>query len=147
MMDADWSHQPKYLPDLFRFIDHYDVVIGSRYIKEGMTVGWEWWRKWLSKCGNFYCRAVTGLPINDCTGGFNIVKADSLRQVDLAKIDLSGYAFIMELKYGLYRAGATFFEFPIVFINRRGGESKLSNHIIGEGLLAPWKMVWRQWKR
>jgi dolichol-phosphate mannosyltransferase len=147
MMDADFSHQPKYLPEMMKFIDRYDVVIGSRYIRGGTTEGWEWWRKILSKFGNLYCRLITGLPINDCTGGFNIIKVSALKEVNLDHIDMSGYAFIMELKYTLFRSGATFYEFPIVFSNRRGGESKLSNHIIGEGVLAPWKMVWRHLKK
>jgi dolichol-phosphate mannosyltransferase len=143
MMDADFSHDPKYIPLMLSVRDQFDCVIGSRYCRGGSTVGWEWWRQVLSKFGNLYCKAVTGLPINDCTGGFNLIRASFLQKLDFSKIDNSGYAFIMELKYSLFKVGARFTEIPIVFSNRRGGESKLSNHIIGEGILAPWKMIWR----
>lgn len=141
MMDADLSHQPKHLPEMFAKSNLAGVVVGSRYTKGGKTVGWELWRKVLSFFGNLYCRTITRLPIHDCTGGFNVISADLLRKIDFSKMDMSGYAFIMELKYLLYKAGATFFEVPITFVNRVGGESKMSSHIINEGILAPWKMI------
>lgn len=140
MMDADMSHDPKYLIQMIKESDKYDVVVGSRYVVGGKTVGWELWRRVLSFCGNLYCRIITGLPIKDCTGGFNIISADYLKKIDFSKMDMSGYAFIMELKYLLYKTGANFFEVPITFVNRVGGESKISSHIISEGILAPWKI-------
>lgn len=140
MMDADMSHDPKYLTQMIKESDKYNVVVGSRYVEEGKTVGWELWRRVLSFFGNLYCRTITGLPIKDCTGGFNVISADSLRKIDFSKMDMSGYAFIMEIKYLLYKSGATFFEVPITFVNRVGGESKISSHIISEGILAPWKI-------
>jgi dolichol-phosphate mannosyltransferase len=140
MMDADMSHDPKYLTQMIKESDKYNVVVGSRYIDGGKTVGWELWRRVLSFFGNLYCRLITGLPIKDCTGGFNVISADSLRKIDFSKMDMSGYAFIMEIKYLLYKSGATFFEVPITFVNRVGGESKISSHIISEGILAPWKI-------
>lgn len=143
MMDADLSHQPKYLPEMLERSRDFSVVIGSRYVTGGQTVGWETWRKVLSYFGNFYCRTITGLPIKDCTSGFNVISSDLLRRIDFSKIDMSGYAFIMELKYNLYLVGGKFFEVPIVFVNRVGGESKMSSHIINEGILAPWKMRWK----
>lgn len=141
MMDADLSHQPKYLPEMLSKRNAYDVVTGSRYIKGGATQGWELWRRVLSFLGNFYCRNITGIPVMDCTAGFNVINADLMRKIDFSKMDMSGYAFIMELKYLLYKAGGSFFEVPIVFNNRIGGESKMSGHIISEGILAPWKMI------
>jgi|GEM_PF-476894 len=144
MMDADFSHSPKYLPEMFSQARLYDVVIGSRYTKGGLTEGWERWRKVLSFGGNLYCRTITRMPMKDCTGGFNIIHASLLRKIDLSHIDMSGYAFIMELKYALYKAGASFKEVPIVFKNRTGGESKITNHIISEGVLAPWKMIFKR---
>ncbi len=140
MMDADMSHDPKYLTQMIKESDKYNVVVGSRYVEEGKTVGWELWRRVLSFFGNLYCRTITGLPIKDCTGGFNVISADSLRKIDFSKMDMSGYAFIMEIKYLLYKSGASFFEVPIIFVNRVGGESKISSHIISEGILAPWKI-------
>lgn len=140
MMDADLSHDPKYLQQMFEKSKKYSVVVGSRYINGGETVGWEFWRRSLSYLGNFYCRNITSLPIYDCTGGFNLIKSDLLRKIDFNNIGMSGYAFIMELKYLLYRAGGEFFEIPITFVNRVGGESKISGHIISEGIIAPWKI-------
>ena len=141
MMDADLSHQPKFLPEMLEKSREFSVVIGSRYVLGGGTVGWELWRRALSYFGNFYCRTITRMPINDCTTGFNVINADLLRKIDLSRVDMSGYAFIMELKYNLYLAGARFYEVPIIFMNRVGGESKMSSHIINEGILAPWKMI------
>ncbi len=143
MMDADLSHQPKYLPEMLDKSKIFTVVTGSRYVKGGETVGWEMWRKILSFFGNLYCRVITGMPIYDCTAGFNVINSDLLRKVDFSKMDMSGYAFIMELKYNLYLVGAKFYEVPITFVNRIGGESKMSSHIINEGIIAPWKMRWK----
>ena len=84
------------------------------------------------------------MPIKDCTAGFNVINADLLRKVDFSKIGMSGYAFIMELKYNLFLAGAKFCEVPIVFVNRVGGESKMSGHIVNEGIFAPLKMAWKK---
>ena len=141
MMDADWSHHPKYLKAIFEKKGSYDVVMGSRYTEGGGTEGWELWRRVLSFGGNLYCRLITKMPVKDCTGGFNLIHTNILRKIDLSNIDMSGYAFIMELKYHLHKAGASFHEVPIIFKNRTGGESKINNHIISEGVLAPWKMI------
>lgn len=143
MMDADLSHDPAYLPDMFAIADRYDVVVGSRYTRGGNTEGWEMWRRVLSRYGNLYARVVTRLPVHDCTGGYNLMRASSLRSINRS-FDASGYAFIMELKYRLYRAGARFAEVPIIFKNRTDGESKISGGIIKEGIIAPWEMVLRR---
>lgn len=143
-MDADFSHDPVYLPKLLEKRGEYDLVVGSRNVVGGGTAGWELWRKLLSRGGNIYARTVTGLPVSDSTGGFNAISAEYLRKIDLDKIDSSGYAFQIELKYLLYKAGARITEFPIIFKNRAGGESKLSSHIIREGILAPWKLIMRK---
>ncbi|MBI2482129.1 MAG: polyprenol monophosphomannose synthase [Candidatus Vogelbacteria bacterium] len=140
MMDADGSHGPQYLPAMLAKLNQAEVIVGSRYCVGGGTLGWELWRRALSFCGNIYCRMITGIPITDCTGGFNVISTRFLRQVNLAVMDMSGYAFIMELKYLLYKTGARFVEVPIIFRNRIGGESKLSGHIISEGIIAPLKM-------
>lgn len=140
MLDADFSHNPKYLLEMFEKSKKYSVVIGSRYTIGGGTQGWELWRRILSYFGNFYCRIITGIPIKDCTGGFNVIHADLLRKVDFSKMDMSGYAFIMQLKYQLYKVGGTFYEVPIIFQNRALGETKISGHIISEGIIAPWKI-------
>lgn len=138
MMDADLSHDPTRLPAMFEKFGPYDVVIGSRYVPGGRTEGWELWRRILSRWGNFYARTITGLPIRDCTAGFNVISARHLRDLNFSGAAMSGYAFIMELKYSLFKAGARFAEVPIVFRNRQEGESKISGHIMREGVLAPW---------
>ncbi|OHB17051.1 MAG: hypothetical protein A2749_02415 [Parcubacteria group bacterium RIFCSPHIGHO2_01_FULL_45_26] len=140
MMDADFSHNPSALPAMLEKAKYHDVVVGSRYVRGGATEGWEFWRRILSWGGNLYARTITGLPVHDCTGGFNVINVKKLRQIDFDRMDASGYAFILELKFMLAKAGATFVEVPILFRNRTGGESKMSSHIIREGILAPWKM-------
>ncbi|MFH1401651.1 MAG: glycosyltransferase [Parcubacteria group bacterium] len=144
MMDADFSHNPKYLPEILKTADNFDVVIGSRYINGGKTEGWELWRRILSRGANFYCQLVTHLPIFDYTSGFNVINTNFLRKIDFSKINISGYAFLIELKYLLWKEGASLKEVPIVLKNRFGGESKFSGHIINEGILAPWKMIFKK---
>lgn len=140
MMDADFSHDPVYLPTLLDQAKNFDLVIGSRYIKGGNTVGWEMWRNFLSRFGNLYSKYILRIPVSDYTGGFNLIKTDLLKQIDLSSIDMSGYAFQIELKYLLWKAGARVTEVPIIFKNRILGESKICGHIISEGIIAPWKI-------
>ncbi|HEY4503871.1 MAG TPA: polyprenol monophosphomannose synthase [Candidatus Paceibacterota bacterium] len=144
MMDADFSHDPRSIPEMIRQSDNFTFVVGSRYIKGGGIVGWEIWRRALSLFGNIYCRIIIRIPIKDCTGGFNMINTNLLRRLDFEAMDSSGYAFQVELKYMLYKVGGNFKEIPIIFKNRTEGESKISSHIIREGILAPWKMVWRR---
>lgn len=144
IMDADLSHNPSFLPEMFKKKKEFGVIIGSRYVANGKIVGWKLWRQILSYLGNFYCRIITNMPIYDCTGGFNIISANFLKKIDFSKIDASGYAFEVELKYLLYKAGATFFEVPITFADRIHGKSKISLNIILEGVIAPWKMIFKK---
>ena len=130
MMDADMSHHPLFLVEMERLYEAHSVVIGSRYVAGGSTVGWEVWRKALSYFGNIYARTITGIPVNDLTAGFYLFDANLLLRVDLEKISTSGYAFQIELKNLFWKAGAKFKESPIVFENRVGGESKISNHFL-----------------
>ncbi len=141
MMDADFSHDPLYLPELIRAGKEADVVVGSRYVPGGSVFGWERWRKFLSLGGNFYSRLVTRLPVVDCTGGFNLIRASILKKIIQHPLDASGYAFQIELKFRLWKIGASFIELPILFRNRINGESKISNHIIKEGIFIPWKLL------
>jgi dolichol-phosphate mannosyltransferase len=141
MMDADLSLQPKYLPEMIKASEHYSVVTGSRYIKGSQIIGWKFRRRMLSKFANLYCKMIIRLPLNDYTCGFNVIDAKLIRTLDFSKFQNSGYAFILELKYRLYKAGATFHEIPIVFVERVEGESKISNKIIKEGIKAPWKLL------
>ena len=148
-MDADGSHDPEYLPIFLEKISQYDIVIGSRYVKGGGTESWEPWRRNLSRFGNLYARTLTGLPLNDLTAGFMCLRREFLKKLDLSKISSTGYSFLIELKYYLVVAHrAKFFEVPIIFRSRFGGESKISNQIIGEGVKTPLKFFWRRlWSR
>lgn len=136
-MDADFSHDPADVPKLFKLRDQTDLVVGTRYTKGGKVVGWEIWRHVLSRLASFYCRMILKIPISDYTGGFNCYSTRLLRQLDFAKISASGYAFQIEMKYRFFKHGAVIMELPIVFRNRREGESKISSHIIREGIVAP----------
>jgi dolichol-phosphate mannosyltransferase len=139
-MDADFSHDPAHLPALIEAGKSHDLVIGSRYTKGGGVAEWEPWRRALSLGGNLYTRAVTGMPVSDATSGFQLVHTQALRGLNLANVSASGYAFQIELKFRLWSNGATLAEVPIVFQARRGGESKLTSHIVREGVLTPWRL-------
>jgi dolichol-phosphate mannosyltransferase len=139
-MDADFSHDPADLPRLIQSGESHDLVIGSRYCAGGDTDGWESWRRALSSGGNTYSRVITGMPIHDVTSGFQLVRTDVLRKLDLNSIGASGYAFQIELKHNLWRAGVRWTEVPIVFHARRGGESKLTGHVVREGIRTPWRL-------
>lgn len=140
MIDADFSEHPLYIPKLLEHMKDADVAIGSRYVSGSRIVGWSIWRLILSRWASFYARTITGLPLNDITIGFMAIKTDLLKKIDLDAITSSGYAFIMELKASFNSAGARFIEMPFTFSERVGGESKLSGHIIREGVVAPWKI-------
>lgn len=144
MMDADFSHDPKYLPEAFAASEHADVVIGSKYVPGGGTVGWELWRRWLSQFANLYCRVITGMPVNDCTSGFVLMRASFMRKACLENVNAKGHAFMMELKHRLWKRGARIVEIPILLEDRQHGTSKMSRGVIIESILAPWKMRFRR---
>lgn len=137
-MDADLSHDPAHIAAMLDRLRTCDAVIGSRYINGGTVDGWSFRRRLLSRAGNAYVRAVTRMPFRDCSSGFNLVRAEALHSVNPGSLRFSGYAFLMELKYRLWRAGAKIEEVPIRFHERMHGESKISGRIIREGLCAPW---------
>jgi dolichol-phosphate mannosyltransferase len=137
-MDADWSHPPKFLLPMYQAGQTADFVVGSRYVKGGGSVNWSFSRKLISRCGSFYSRIILGVPINDFTGGFNGWHAKVLKAVDLETIASDGYSFQIELKYRAAKLGFKFLEFPLVFEERREGQSKMSSDIVREA-------VWRVW--
>jgi dolichol-phosphate mannosyltransferase len=144
-MDADGSHSVEYLSDILSVKDTCELIIGSRYIRGGGIENWEKWRFLLSKWGNLYARTITGLSIKDLTTGYMCFSADLLRKIDFGHLWASGYAFIVELKfYAVRTLGCSFKEIPIIFKARRGGESKISSHIVREGLLVPWKLRFKK---
>lgn len=140
-MDADGSHQPKYLKDFLKQAANYDLVIGSRYMTGGGIENWEFWRRMLSRFGNLYSKKLTGIKINDTTSGFMCVRKSLLEKIKFEEIDCTGYAYLIEFKfYCVSRLGAKFKEIPIIFKERGRGESKISNRIIMEGIKAPAKI-------
>ena len=146
-MDADGSHQPKYLKDFLANIDNYDLIIGSRYIRGGGVFKWELWRKILSRGGNFYAKFLAGLKINDVTSGFMCIKRELLGQADFKQIKAFGYAFLIELKFYLTKMlGAKVKEIPIIFYDRKEGVTKFSSQIFFEALIVPWRLFAKRFK-
>jgi dolichol-phosphate mannosyltransferase len=142
-MDADLSHDPKYLPEVLAASERYDIAIGSRYVRGISVVNWPLKRLILSTMGNNYVRAITGIPTRDCTGGFRAWRRKALLALPLDRIISDGYSFQVETLYEALRAGCTVGEVPIVFVERREGESKLSRGVLLESLLMPWRLRMR----
>jgi dolichol-phosphate mannosyltransferase len=135
-MDADFSHNPHYLPAIIKASETHDLVIGSRYTKGGKTAGWPMHRKILSTLGNAYIRLITGMPFQDCTSGFMAINTNLIRAVS-HKPQSSGFAFLTELKGSLWHQNLRWKEIPIVFTERRTGISKINSRIIFEGIMIP----------
>lgn len=143
-MDADFSHSPAYIPAFLDKIREYDVVIGSRYIANGkVDERWSAWRRFLSWGGNVYARLITGLRINDVTGGYRCFRRDTLMALDLDRIRSEGYAFQIEVAYACQRRGLRLVELPIYFEDRSMGLSKMSWRIVLEATWRVWQMRWR----
>ena len=138
-MDADWSHDPRYLPDFLAASEEADVVIGSRYMNGTVSVvNWPIRRLILSTGASAYVRLATGLPLSDCTGGFKCFRRSALEAIDLDSVKSDGYAFQVELNYKMWKKGLRIQEIPIIFIDRTSGQSKMSPRIMREA-------VWRVW--
>ena len=143
-MDVDFSHDPAVLPELLRVVEAgADAVIGSRYVPGGATVDWPLHRRLLSRWGNRYTSLVLRLQVRDCTSGFRAYQADALRTIDPASTTAEGYAFLTELVRRLVRRGARVMETPIVFADRRYGESKMSGRIVVESMLLVTRWAFR----
>jgi dolichol-phosphate mannosyltransferase len=143
-MDADLSHDPKYLPAMFAEIRRgADLVIGSRYEPGGGVENWPVRRMMLSAFANRYIRTVTGLRVHDCTAGFRCWRRGALAQLHLDAISSEGYAFLTEVIFQAAAAGARITEVPIIFVERRQGASKLSGSVLLESLQTPWRLAWR----
>ena len=139
-IDADFSHNPQYIPAMLEQIQTYDVVIGSRNIPGGSVEGWTSLRNVISKGGSLYSRLVLGCPIHDLTGGFNMWRKGTLEKINLSTIISQGYSFQIEMKYKAYRAGCSIMEIPILFTDRKKGKSKMSKRIFFEALINIWKI-------
>ena len=140
-MDADLSHQPKYLEAFFRELrDGADVVVGSRNIPGGAVEGWGLGRQVLSKGGSLYSRVILGVPVRDLTTGFKAFKRHVLEKIDLETVHSNGYSFQIEMTYRALRRGFRIVEVPIVFIDRTLGRSKMNGKIFAEAVGIVWKL-------
>ena len=133
-MDADFSHDPRYLPDFLQKIENADLVIGSRYVEGGDTPNWSLLRRFISGGGNIFARFMLGIPVHDCTAGYRCYRRQVLESIELDTIESQGYAFQVELVYRVYKHGFKIVETPIIFMDRRVGKSKMSRTIFLEGL-------------
>jgi len=138
-MDADFSHSPDSLGEFLRELETADLVLGSRYLHGVTVVNWPLSRLILSYGANVYSRFVTGVPVKDLTGGFKCFRRTVLEAVDLERVRSDGYGFQIEMNFKAWRKGFRIREIPILFVDRRVGESKMSRRIVWE---AAW-MVWR----
>jgi dolichol-phosphate mannosyltransferase len=141
-MDADFSHDPAYLPSLLDALQHADFVLGSRYVPGGGTRNWSSVRRFISRAGNLVANVGLGVRTRDATGGFRAFRPCALSALDFERLKLRGYGFQIEVVYQLERAGARIVEVPIVFVERVTGESKMSKAIVLEAML---HIVHRRW--
>jgi dolichol-phosphate mannosyltransferase len=137
-MDSDFSHDPAYLPRLLEAGQRADLAIGSRYIDGGGVSDWSALRRAISRGGSAYARLVLGLPVRDLTGGFKCFRREVLEAIDLDTIQSRGYAFQVEMTYRTIQLGFSVVEVPIVFRERRAGDSKMGGAIVAE---AVWRVL------
>jgi dolichol-phosphate mannosyltransferase len=143
-MDADLSHDPVYLPALAAAAADHDVVIGSRYLQGVSVVNWPLHRIFLSTFANRYIRFVTRLEPADCTSGFRCWRRDALARIPLDRVASAGYAFLVEMLYRAAQNGSRIGEVPIIFVERRQGQSKVSRAVLMESLITPWRLRLRR---
>ncbi len=137
-MDADFSHNPKYLLDMIALKDDADVIIGSRYIKGISVLNWPLRRILLSYFANQYAKFITGVQVEDLTAGFKFISKEALSRVNLSKVKSNGYGFQIEMNYAFASTGSSIKETPILFMDREHGVSKMNKEIILEALIGVW---------
>jgi dolichol-phosphate mannosyltransferase len=143
-LDADWSHDPRYAPDLVNAIRNADVAIGSRYCAGGGIEGWPLHRRLLSRWVNGLSRILLRLPAGDTSGAFRAYRVAMLRQIPIDDIQSNGYSYLEEILWHLHRAGATFVEVPITFHQRRAGESKITLSEAGAKMATLLRLAFRR---
>lgn len=142
-MDADLSHNPEDIPLFLEQIEHYDLVIGSRYLTGMNVANWPLSRLLLSLFANWYTRIITGMPFKDCTSGFKCFRRHVLESIGIDHIHSDGYSFQIELHYLAWKKGFRIKEMPIIFIDRESGSSKMSRKVMKEAALMVWKLRFR----
>jgi dolichol-phosphate mannosyltransferase len=140
-MDADFSHDPKEIPNFLTAIHEADLVLGSRYTNGIRVINWPLKRLMLSKGASLYVRIITGLPVMDPTGGFKCFRRRVLESLELDKVKSNGYAFQIEMTFKVWMKGFRVAEIPIIFTDRFAGKSKMSGHIIREALWMVWMLA------
>ncbi|WP_027727477.1 polyprenol monophosphomannose synthase [Treponema sp. C6A8] len=139
-IDADFSHKPEYLPELYKNIQEYDIVVGSRNVRGGGIENRSFIRNFLTAGGSLYSRLVLGVPVKDFTGGYNMYRKSALEKIGLDNIKGLGYAFQIEMKTRAYKSGCKIKEIPIIFPDRVKGVSKIEKGIFFEALKIVWKI-------
>ncbi len=139
-MDADFSHNPKYLKAFIKAAESCDLVLGSRYITGGGVTNWNLMRRIISRGGSLYSRIILGLPFMDLTGGFKCFRREVLEKINLDDVRSNGYSFQIELTYRAFLKNFRIKEVPIVFEERAAGKSKMSRKIFAEAILMVWKL-------
>jgi dolichol-phosphate mannosyltransferase len=139
-MDADFSHDPSYIPHFLEKIKECDVVLGSRYVQGVNVINWPMSRLLLSYFANFYTRIITGLPVKDATGGFKCYRRSALQAIDLDNVKSDGYSFQIEMTFKCWKKGFRISEMPIIFYERQRGHSKMSKKIVREAVVMVWRL-------
>jgi dolichol-phosphate mannosyltransferase len=140
-MDADFSHDPARLPALLAAAERADVVIGSRYVAGGGVVNWKKRRRLLSRFANAYVRAITHVAARDCTSGYRCWRREALESLPLDAFVSDGYSFLVEMLFTAARQGRRIVEVPITYVERREGQSKMSQAVILESAIMPWRLI------
>ena len=142
-MDADYSHDPREIPNFLKAMNEADLVIGSRYIKGVNVVNWPLSRLLLSYFANLYTRIITGLPVCDATAGYKCFRRDVLQAINLEEIRAGGYSFQIEMNFKAWKKGFRIKEIPIIFIDRALGRSKMSKKIVREAIWMVWMLKFK----
>lgn len=143
-MDADFSHNPRYIPDMIALSRHKHVVIGSRYVPGGGSRNCTWKRIWLSRIANFVARSLLGLQAKDATAGFRLYRREVLVSIPLDQIFSSGYSFLVEMLFLCQRRGWQVGEVPIVFEDRRKGKTKISRQEVFRAQYTVFRLFFRR---
>ena len=143
-MDADYSHDPREISNFKKYLDEYDLIIGSRYIQGVNVINWPMQRLLLSYFANIYTRIITGMPLKDSTGGFKCFKRKVLEAIDLDHVKSNGYSFQIEMNYKAWIKGFKLKEASIIFMDRVAGTSKMSKKIVREAIFRVWKLRFRK---
>ena len=141
-MDCDFSHDPKSLPKFLEAVQDADLILGSRYISGVNVINWPMSRLLLSYYANVYSRWVTGLPVRDATGGFKCYRREVLQAINLDKVKSNGYSFQIEMSFRAWKKGFKIKEIPIIFEDRKAGQSKMSKKIVREAIWMVWRLRW-----